>query len=75
MVEGAGPTPTRLPADGRLPGPLVIVPGERDRLAATGWEVADPAELARLAVRLEEAGVPYKAGTAPTSWPTGGWTS
>ena len=47
MTEGRGP------ADGALylrmddfPARLVIVPGSRDRLLATGWEVADATALA-----------------------------
>jgi 3,4-dihydroxy-9,10-secoandrosta-1,3,5(10)-triene-9,17-dione 4,5-dioxygenase len=65
MLEGQGST------DGALylrmddfPARLVIVPGERDRLAATGWEAANAAELADIRQRLEHAGVPYKEATA-----------
>jgi 3,4-dihydroxy-9,10-secoandrosta-1,3,5(10)-triene-9,17-dione 4,5-dioxygenase len=44
-----------------LPARIVVTPGERDRLAASGWEVADPAALARLRGVLEAAGVAFKA--------------
>ena len=61
MVEGRGPDPSAayLRMDD-LPARIVVVPGERDRLAASGWEVADPASFARLLSALEEAGVPAK---------------
>ena len=65
MVEGAGTI------DGALylrmdefPARLVIVPGERDHLAASGWECANAAELQDIRDRLDTAGVPYKEGTA-----------
>jgi 3,4-dihydroxy-9,10-secoandrosta-1,3,5(10)-triene-9,17-dione 4,5-dioxygenase len=47
-----------------FPARLVIVPGERDRLAAAGWETADAAGLADVRARLDGAGVAYKDGTA-----------
>jgi 3,4-dihydroxy-9,10-secoandrosta-1,3,5(10)-triene-9,17-dione 4,5-dioxygenase len=63
MTEGRGP------ADGSLylrmddfPARLVIVPGSRDRLLATGWEVADGAALAAVRRALAEAGVAVKSG-------------
>jgi 3,4-dihydroxy-9,10-secoandrosta-1,3,5(10)-triene-9,17-dione 4,5-dioxygenase len=61
MVEGRGPDPEAvyLRMDD-LPARIVVVPGERDRLAASGWEVADPASFARLLSALEEAGVAAK---------------
>ncbi len=65
MVEGSGTI------DGALylrmddfPARLVIVPGERDHLAASGWECANAAELQNIRDRLDTAGVPYKEGTA-----------
>jgi 3,4-dihydroxy-9,10-secoandrosta-1,3,5(10)-triene-9,17-dione 4,5-dioxygenase len=65
MVEGSGSV------DGALylrmddfPARLVIVPGEKDRLAASGWETANAAELQDIRDRLDVAGVPYKEGTA-----------
>ena len=45
-----------------FPARLVIVPGSRDRLLATGWEVADAAALAAVRRALADAGVAVKAG-------------
>ena len=63
LVEGRGPS------DGALylrmddfPARLEIVPGARDRLLATGWEVADAAALAAVRLALADAGVAVKAG-------------
>jgi 3,4-dihydroxy-9,10-secoandrosta-1,3,5(10)-triene-9,17-dione 4,5-dioxygenase len=63
MTEGRGP------ADGALylrmddfPARLGIVPGERDRLLAAGWEVADATALAAVRRALAEAGVAVKSG-------------
>ena len=47
-----------------FPARLVIVPGEHDRLSASGWETANAGELQGVRTRLDEAGVPYKEGTA-----------
>jgi 3,4-dihydroxy-9,10-secoandrosta-1,3,5(10)-triene-9,17-dione 4,5-dioxygenase len=65
MVEGRGPDPSAvyLRMDD-LPARIVVVPGEKDRLAASGWELADPPALARLAATLEEAGVAAKPASA-----------
>jgi 3,4-dihydroxy-9,10-secoandrosta-1,3,5(10)-triene-9,17-dione 4,5-dioxygenase len=64
MVDGRGPEPgaVYLRMDD-FPARLIIVPGEADRLLASGWEVGSEAELAALGHRLEQAGVPAKAGT------------
>jgi len=64
MVEGRGPDPgaAYLRMD-EFPARLVIVPGEADRLLASGWEVAGSAALERVRSALDEAGVPVKAGT------------
>ncbi|MEU8240120.1 iron-dependent extradiol dioxygenase HsaC [Actinoplanes missouriensis] len=43
-----------------LPARIVVTPGDRDRLVSSGWEVADPAALARLVAILENAGVSVK---------------
>jgi len=61
MVEGRGPDPSAayLRMDD-LPARIVVVPGDRDRLAASGWEVADPSALGRLLSTLDEAGVAVK---------------
>ena len=64
MVEGRGPDPgaVYLRMDD-FPARLVIVAGERDRLLASGWEVADEAALERVSRALDAAGVAVKAGT------------
>ena len=64
MVEGRGPEPgaVYLRMDD-FPARLVIVPGEADRLLASGWEVAAEADLTALAEALDRAGVAAKAGT------------
>ena len=69
-VRILGLTEGRGPEDGALylrmddfPARLVIVPGPRERLLASGWEVADAAALAAVRRALAEAGVAVKAGT------------
>ncbi len=64
MVEGRGPEAgaVYLRMDD-FPARFVIVPGETNRLVASGWEVPSQADLAALARRLDQAGVPAKAGT------------
>ena len=64
MVEGRGPEPgaVYLRMDD-FPARLVIAPGQTDRLAVSGWEVAGEAGLAEIARSLDRAGVPAKAGT------------
>lgn len=62
MVEGKGGHPDALYLRmDDFPARLVILPGDRDRLAASGWEVANEAELDEVAARLDAAGVPVKA--------------
>jgi 3,4-dihydroxy-9,10-secoandrosta-1,3,5(10)-triene-9,17-dione 4,5-dioxygenase len=63
MTEGRGPDPSAvyLRMDD-FPARLIIVPGDRDRLQATGWEVADEATLTEIAHILAAADVPVKAG-------------
>lgn len=64
MVEGKGTNPDALYLRmDDFPARLVISPGEADRLAVTGWEVAHAGELAELRSRLDSASVPYKEGT------------
>jgi len=46
-----------------FPARLVVVPGEQDRLAATGWEVADEDALSDAEKALVAAGVEVTAGT------------
>ncbi|HYZ55836.1 MAG TPA: VOC family protein [Streptosporangiaceae bacterium] len=65
MAEGRGPEPDALYLRmDDFPARLVILPGERERLLATGWEVAGEGALAAAGRALEEAGVPVKAGTS-----------
>jgi 3,4-dihydroxy-9,10-secoandrosta-1,3,5(10)-triene-9,17-dione 4,5-dioxygenase len=65
MTEGRGPDPAAvyLRMDD-FPARLVIVPGERDRLLASGFEVADEQTLAEVAHILEAADIPVKAADA-----------
>ena len=64
MTAGRGPEPgaVYLRMDD-FPARFVIVPGQADRLLASGWELAGEADLAALARALDLAGVPAKAGT------------
>ncbi|MEJ3750167.1 iron-dependent extradiol dioxygenase HsaC [Actinomycetes bacterium KLBMP 9797] len=66
MAEGRGPDQSALYLRmDDFPARLVVVPGERDRLAASGWELTDPPALAHVTRVLEEAGVAVKpAGAA-----------
>jgi 3,4-dihydroxy-9,10-secoandrosta-1,3,5(10)-triene-9,17-dione 4,5-dioxygenase len=64
MVEGKGSDPDALYLRmDDFPARLVIIPGEHDRLAASGWEVANAGELDEVRQRLDAAGVPFKEGT------------
>ncbi|MFJ9778313.1 iron-dependent extradiol dioxygenase HsaC [Amycolatopsis sp. NPDC101161] len=64
MVEGSGTNPDALYLRmDDFPARLVISPGSADRLAVTGWEAANAAELAEIRSRLDSASVPYKEGT------------
>jgi 3,4-dihydroxy-9,10-secoandrosta-1,3,5(10)-triene-9,17-dione 4,5-dioxygenase len=65
MVEGRGPEAGALYLRmDDFPARLVIVPGERDRLLASGWEVPGADALAEVGRALDDAGVAVKAGTA-----------
>jgi len=65
MAEGRGPDPDSLYLRmDDFGARLVISPGERDRLLAAGWEVADQAALAAVEGALQEAGAAVKAGTS-----------
>jgi 3,4-dihydroxy-9,10-secoandrosta-1,3,5(10)-triene-9,17-dione 4,5-dioxygenase len=65
MTEGRGPDAGALYLRmDDLPARLVIVPGERDRLLASGWEVSGEADLAAVGRALDEAGVAVKTATA-----------
>jgi 3,4-dihydroxy-9,10-secoandrosta-1,3,5(10)-triene-9,17-dione 4,5-dioxygenase len=62
MAPGRGPAADSLYLRmDALPARIVVTPGSRDRLVASGWEVADFAALARLREVLEGAGVAVKA--------------
>ncbi len=64
MIEGRGPDADALYLRmDDFPARLVIVPGDRDRLLASGWEVAGEADLAGVGQALDEAGVAVKTGT------------
>jgi len=64
MAEGRGPNADAvyLRMDD-FPARLVIVPGARERLLASGWEVAGAGELAAVGHALADAGVAVKAAT------------
>jgi len=65
MVEGRGPEAQALYLRmDDFPARLVIVPGESERLLASGWEVASPAAFGAVAKALSDAGVPFKVGSA-----------
>ncbi|MEU4619499.1 iron-dependent extradiol dioxygenase HsaC [Actinoplanes sp. NPDC023801] len=57
MTEGRGPDPQAvyLRMD-EMPARIVVVPGEKDRLAASGWELAGPAAMTALVRVLDAAG-------------------
>ena len=63
MAEGRGPNAEAvyLRIDD-FPARLVILPGKRDRLLASGWEVAGEDALAGVGRALEDAGVAVKPG-------------
>ncbi len=64
MVEGKGTDPDALYLRmDDFPARIVILPGEKDRLAAVGWETANAADLDDVRRALERAGVPFKEGT------------
>jgi 3,4-dihydroxy-9,10-secoandrosta-1,3,5(10)-triene-9,17-dione 4,5-dioxygenase len=64
MVEGRGRDAEALYLRmDDFPARLVIFPGDRDRLAQSGWETANAAELDEIRRSLDAAGVPYKEGT------------
>jgi 3,4-dihydroxy-9,10-secoandrosta-1,3,5(10)-triene-9,17-dione 4,5-dioxygenase len=65
MTEGRGPDPSAvyLRMDD-FPARLVIVPGDQDRLLASGWEVADAQTLTEVAHILAAADVPVQTADA-----------
>lgn len=65
MVEGSGATEGALYVRmDEHPARLVIVPGDRDRLLQSGWEVANAEGLQDIRTRLDAAGIPYKEGSS-----------
>lgn len=65
MIEGSGSIPGALYLRmDDFPARLVIVPGERDQLAATGWESTNAAELQQVRDALTAAGIQFAEGTA-----------
>jgi 3,4-dihydroxy-9,10-secoandrosta-1,3,5(10)-triene-9,17-dione 4,5-dioxygenase len=65
MVEGRGPSADALYLRmDDFPARLVILPGERDRLLASGWEVAGAGDLAEIGRALDQAGVAVKTATS-----------
>lgn len=63
MMEGTGDDPAALYLRmDDFAARLVIVPGESDRLLASGWEVADAPALQAVRERLAKAGVEYAEG-------------
>ena len=65
LVEGRGPEEGALYLRmDDFPARFVVLPGERDRLLACGWEVASDAGLDAVASALEAAGFGVKPGTA-----------
>jgi 3,4-dihydroxy-9,10-secoandrosta-1,3,5(10)-triene-9,17-dione 4,5-dioxygenase len=64
MTEGRGPEEGALYLRmDDFPARLVIVPGSRERLLASGWEVAGPGALAAVASALADAGIAVKSAT------------
>jgi 3,4-dihydroxy-9,10-secoandrosta-1,3,5(10)-triene-9,17-dione 4,5-dioxygenase len=65
MAEGRGPDPAAvyLRMDD-FPARLIVVPGDRERLLATGWEVASERALDEIAHGLDAAGVMVTSGDA-----------
>jgi len=65
LVEGRGPNADALYLRmDDFPARLVIMPGERDRLLASGWEVAGAGDLAEIGRALDDAGVAVKTATS-----------
>jgi 3,4-dihydroxy-9,10-secoandrosta-1,3,5(10)-triene-9,17-dione 4,5-dioxygenase len=62
LTEGRGPEEGALYLRmDDFPARLVIVPGDRDGLLSSGWEVADAGALAAVGRALADAGIPVKA--------------
>ncbi|WP_280234700.1 iron-dependent extradiol dioxygenase HsaC [Nocardia cyriacigeorgica] len=64
MMEAPGPDSDNLYLRmDDFPARLVIVPGEKDRLQVSGWEVTDAPALQELRETLARAGVAFKEAT------------
>ena len=64
MMEGTGDNPAALYLRmDDVAARLVIVPGDNDRLLASGWEVADAPALQAVRERLAKAGIEFTEGT------------
>ncbi|MFE3442203.1 iron-dependent extradiol dioxygenase HsaC [Nocardia sp. NPDC059180] len=64
MMEAPGPDTDNLYLRmDDFPARLVIVPGEKDRLLVSGWEVTDAPALQELRETLARAGVAFKEAT------------
>ncbi|WP_282781848.1 iron-dependent extradiol dioxygenase HsaC [Nocardia sp. CC201C] len=64
MMEAPGPDPDALYLRmDDFPARLVIIPGDKDRLLVSGWEVVDAPALQALRERLSEHGVAFKEAT------------
>jgi 3,4-dihydroxy-9,10-secoandrosta-1,3,5(10)-triene-9,17-dione 4,5-dioxygenase len=63
MAEGRGPSGAVYLRMDDFPARLIIVPGERDRLLASGWEARDAAAFDSVARVLSDAAVPVKHAT------------
>ncbi len=67
MTEGRGPDQSALYLRmDNFPARLVVLPGSRERLLCSGWEVTDAAAFAAVARALDAAGVAVKAGDDAT---------
>lgn len=65
LVEGRGPDPDNIYFRmDDFAARIVVFPGEHDRLAATGWEVAHRRALDEAIAHLQAHGVPVKDATA-----------
>ena len=65
LAEGRGPHPDhQYWRIDEVSARLVVVPSDRDELAATGWELADHCALQEAREHLQKAGVAFEEGTA-----------
>ncbi len=76
MVEGRGPDPDALYLRmDDFPARLVIVPGERDRLLASGWEAAEQGLLERVRAGADRRRRRGDQAGPRRNAPTAGWLS